>query len=76
MTKWFWETKENQRVLTVMDFAPQQLDLNPAEHLWGQLKTIKHKRSVTTQDALWIIVRLWWITWVIRFYIDVEPCQL
>lgn len=50
-------TKE---ALTVMEFPPQSPELDPIEHLWGHLKTKKAKRSVTSQEALWIIVKSCW----------------
>ncbi len=52
LCKNYLKTKEDQGVLTVMDFPPQSPDLNPTEHLWGHLKTEKAKHSATPQEAL------------------------
>ncbi len=56
----YLKTKEDQGALTVRDFPTQSPDLNPTEHLWGHLKTEKVKHSVTSQEALWTIVRSCW----------------
>ena len=56
----YLKNKEDQGHVLVMDFPPQSPDLNPIEHLWGHLKTEKAKLSVTSQEALWNIVKSCW----------------
>ena len=51
-SKNYFKTKNDEGVLTVMDFPPQSPDLNPIEHLWGYLKNAKAGQCVTSHGRL------------------------
>lgn len=59
----------SDNIVRVMEWPPQSPDLNPIEHLWGDVKNVIDKKKFGTFDELWAGVEEAWRN------ISVARCQ-
>lgn len=46
----------SETIVNVMEWPPQNPDLNPIEHLWGDVKNAKSQQKFGSFNELWTVV--------------------